>query len=166
MNHTPYISKNAGFIDFDSLVPIFVPLSVFALIVFALGKSDFDDYKNCRTFSESVKELSENRNDDFVADASILKPIAGTEQPTSFWLKSISKEMNLVENDDYIAIGEGKNKRYLFTIDAVIGFSAKAIESSGGGGFFYRSKPERYQARRILDCLQKPYFPKAGDTVQ
>jgi len=161
MNQTSIQRKNTGSTDLDLIVMIALPILFFVLMVFLAGKDDLDDWRNCQSLSDSVKELSGARDDSFVVDASKLSAVAKTDQPENFWIKTIAEEAGLLEGEDYIAIENGKNKRYLLTINATHGFAARTIEADVSHSGWGRSKKkETYIAQRIISCLQKPYFPK------
>jgi len=159
--------KNTGSTDLDLMVAIALPILFFVFMAFLAGKDDFDDWKNCQSLSDSFKELSGARDDSFVVDVSKLIVVANTDQPENFWIKAISEEAGLLESEDYIAIGNGENKRYLLTINATYGFAARTIEADVSNSGWGRSKKkETYIAQRIINCLQKPYFPKVTGNAQ
>jgi len=159
---------NMGFTDQD-ILGFLAFLTVLAILFTAtVGIRDFHDRKNfydrksCQTLAESVKDLSRTRKDGFVIDTLKLHAFSKTEQPISFWLKRIIEESSLVEIEDYIVIENGGDKQHLLTIEATLGIAASAIESKGG--FF--QNPETRNARRVLECLQKSYFPKVTENAQ
>jgi len=154
----------------DGFTKILVLLIAFGLGLYFLfnieryieKKMGYDFEGNCKVISEKSNVLSISRGDGFVIDAAALHAFYNTNQPMSFWFNGLVGESHLMEGVDYVVIDEDGRKRQLLTIDTARGISSKVIE---GNGAFFRSEETRI-ARKMLECLQQPYFATSSGTAQ